>query len=67
LFFKVVVTPKTQYAYNYSKQAINQEYNYSSLISKVKGVKIKDVEVITVNLIEKVKSTISNTNDTSFQ
>jgi len=66
LFFKVVVTPKTQYAYNYSKQAINKQYNYNSLIDKAKGVKIKDVEVITVNFIEKIKSTISN-KDTNFQ
>ncbi|MCB2292525.1 hypothetical protein LGK95_03090 [Clostridium algoriphilum] len=66
LFFKVVVTPKTQLAYNYSKQAINQQYNYSTLIGKAKTVKIKDVQVITENFIEKVKSSISN-KDASFQ
>lgn len=66
LFCKVVVTPKTQYAYNYSKEVINKQYDYSILIDKAKGIKVKDIEVITVNFIEKVKSTISNeykTND----
>ena len=60
LCLKVVVTPKTQYVYNYSKQAINKEYDYSTLIDKAKGVKIKDVEAVTVNFIEKVKSKISS-------
>ena len=60
LFFKLIVTPKTQYVYNYSKQVINMQYDYSSLLGKVKVVKFKNVEVITVNFIEKIKSTISN-------
>jgi len=60
LFFKVVVTPKTQYVYNYSKQAINKQYNYSNLLGKVKDVKFKDIQGITVNFFEKVKSTISS-------
>ena len=58
LICKVVVTPKTQYAYNYSKEVINKQYDYSTLIDKAKGVKFKDIEAITVNFIEKVKSTI---------
>ena len=66
LFFKVVVTPKTKYVYDYSKQAINQQYDYSLLLGKAKGVNVKDAETITVNFIEKIKSTISN-NNTSFQ
>jgi len=60
LFFKVVVTPKTQYVYNYSKQAINKQYNYSTLLGKVKDVKFKDIQGITVNFFDKVKSTISS-------
>ena len=60
LFCKVVVTPKTQYVYNYSKEAINKQYNYSVLVDKAKKVQFKDIEAITVNFIEKVKDTISN-------
>lgn len=60
LVCKVVVTPKTQYAYNYSKKIVNQQYDYSTLIDKAKGVKIKNIQSITVNFIEKVKSTISS-------
>lgn len=59
LFFKVVVTPKTQYVYNYSKQVINKQYNYSTLLGKAKNVKFKDIQGRTVNFLEKVKSTIS--------
>jgi len=71
LFFKVVVTPKTQYVYNYSKKVINMEYNYSNLLSKAKDVKFKDIQGVTVNFFEKVKSTISggasiNNKDISF-
>lgn len=62
IMFKVVVTTKTQYAYNYSKQAINKKYDYSMLINKAKGFKIKDIEVITGNFMEKIKSTIFNGN-----
>lgn len=58
LILKVVVTPKTQYAYTYSKQVINKQYDYSGLIGKAKGVKFKDVGVITGNFLEKVKNTI---------
>lgn len=63
LLCKVVVTPKTQFAYNYSKEVINKQYDYTSLIDKAKGFKVKDIGVITGNLLEKVKSTISNEND----
>jgi len=58
LFCKVVVTPKTQYVYNYSKEVIGKQYDYSTLINKAKDVKFKDIETITVNFIEKVKNAI---------
>lgn len=60
LFFKVVVNTTTQNAYNYSKEAINKKYDYSILINKAKDFKLKDIETITVNFIEKIKSTISS-------
>ncbi|MGH4125907.1 MAG: endopeptidase [Clostridium sp.] len=63
LLCKVVVTTKTQYAYNYSKEVINKKYDYGTLIEKTKGFKIKDIEIITVNFIEKIKSTISSGNE----
>ncbi|MBW9155091.1 endopeptidase [Clostridium sp. FP2] len=63
LLCKVVVTTKTQYVYNYSKEIINKKYDYSILIDKAKGFKIKDIEIITVNFMEKIKSAISNENE----
>jgi hypothetical protein len=62
LICKVVVTPKTQYIYNYSKEVISKQYNYGALIDKAKAIKFKDIEVITVNFIEKIKSKISDEN-----
>lgn len=62
LICKVVVTPKTQYIYNYSKEIINKQYDYGALIDKAKTLKFKDIEVITVNFIDKIKSTISDEN-----
>ena len=60
LLFKVVVTTKTQYVYNYSKEVINKKYDYGTLIDKAKSFKIEDIGNITGNFIEKIKSTISN-------
>lgn len=60
LFCKVVVTPKTQFVYNYSKEIIDKHYDYSTLIDKAKGVKFEDVGSVTGNFIEKVKNTISS-------
>jgi hypothetical protein len=59
---KVVVTPKTQYIYNYSKEVINKQYDYGALVGKAKTIKFKDIEVITVNFIEKIRSSISDDN-----
>ncbi|MFT5872757.1 MAG: hypothetical protein ACI8WT_001693 [Clostridium sp.] len=60
LFCKVVVTTKTQYVYDHSKEIINKQYDYSTLIDKAKNFKFKDLEAIKGNFIEKVKSTISS-------
>jgi hypothetical protein len=62
LICKVVVTPKTQYIYNYSKEVISKQYDYVALIDKAKDIKFKDIEVITVNFIEKIKSSIADEN-----
>ena len=63
LFCKVVVTPKTQYVYNYSKEVIGKQYDYSTLINKAKDVKFKDIQAITVNFLEKLKKTIPTTKE----
>lgn len=60
LFCKVVVTTNTQYVYDHSKEIINKQYDYSTLIEKAKNFKLTDIEVITGSFIEKVKSTISS-------
>jgi len=59
LLLKVVATPRTQSVYNYSKQVINKQYNYSDLIGKAKDFKIENVGTITVNFMERVKNKIS--------
>ena len=62
LLLKVVVTPKTQYVYNYSKSAINKQYDYSTLLGKAKQIRFKDVETITIKFIDKVKSIVPKEN-----
>jgi len=62
LICKVVVTPKTQYIYNYSKKLISKQYDYGLLMDKARTIKYKDIEIITGNFIEKIKNTISNEN-----
>jgi len=62
LLLKVVVTPKTQYVYNYSKDAINKQYNYSTLLGKAKEIRFKDVKTISIKFIDKVKSVIPKEN-----
>ncbi|WP_298837716.1 hypothetical protein [Clostridium sp.] len=62
LLLKVVITPKTQIVYNYSKEAINKKYNYSTLIGKAKDIRFKNVETITIKFLDKVKSIIPNEN-----
>lgn len=62
LLCKVVVTPKTRYVYNYSKEIISKQYDYGALIDKARDIKFKDIEVITVNFIEKIRNTISDEN-----
>ncbi|MBU3176691.1 hypothetical protein KPL47_09930 [Clostridium estertheticum] len=62
LLLKVVITPKTQFAYNYSKEAINKQYNYSILFGKVKDIRFNDVKTITIKFLDKVKSTIPKEN-----
>ena len=62
LFCKVVVTPKTEFIYNYSKEAINKHYDYSLVIDKAKAINIKDIGTMTTNLMEKVKSTFKSVN-----
>lgn len=60
LFCKVVVTPKTELIYNYSKEMINKNYDYSIVIDKAKSFKLKDLGAMTVNLMEKVRSTFKS-------
>ena len=62
LICKVIVTPKTQYIYNYSKEVINKQYDYGALLEKAKTIKFKDIEILTVSFIEKIKNTISDKN-----
>jgi len=59
IILKMVVTPKTQYAYNYSKEVINKPYNYSILIKKAKNFRLNDIQVISVNFMEKIKNKFS--------
>lgn len=59
---KLVVNSKTQAVYNYSKQMINQNYDYKALISQIKNINFNDVSKGFMNFIENVKSKVTGTN-----
>ena len=60
LFCKVIVTPKTEFIYNYSKEIITKHYDYSLVIDKARTINLKDIGTMTTNLMEKVKNTFKS-------
>ncbi|WP_315116926.1 M23 family metallopeptidase [uncultured Clostridium sp.] len=59
LVCKVVVTPKTQLVYNYSKEIVNKNIDVSSLYLNIKKFNYKELEERTTNIIESAKSKIT--------
>lgn len=56
---KLVVTPKTQAVYNYSKSLVNESYDYKSVFVQVKSLNVEKVEDKVTDWMEMVKSKIS--------
>lgn len=56
---KLVVTSKTQAVYNYSKQIINQSYDYTNLENKFKHIDIRMFQDKITNVIEELRSKIT--------
>lgn len=54
LVCKVIVTPQTQAVYNYSKNIVDNNYDYTYLIETVKSINISDMK----NINEKVQDSI---------
>lgn len=52
---KVIVTPQTKAAYNYSKQLINQKYDYNKIVAEIKNTNWKSMEDKVVNWIDQLK------------
>jgi murein DD-endopeptidase MepM/ murein hydrolase activator NlpD len=58
---KLIVTPKTQAVYNYSKQILNQNYEYTNLKEKCKNIDIKNFQDKITNIIEEIRSKVTGT------
>lgn len=56
---KLVVTPKTQAVYNYSKQILNQNYDYKDLKINYNDIDLKKIQDKATNIIEQLKSKIT--------
>lgn len=52
---KIYINEYTVEFYNLSKTMINKSYNYKSILEKVKGVDIQDIENMSIKVIEKIK------------
>ncbi|MBU5483563.1 M23 family metallopeptidase [Clostridium sp. MSJ-11] len=59
LMCKVIVTPKTQLLYNYSKEIVNKNTDISSLGINIKNFSFKELEEKATNIIESAKSKIT--------
>lgn len=52
---KVIVTPQTKAAYNYSKQLINQRYDYNKMLAEIKNTNWQSLEDKVVDWIDQLK------------
>ena len=58
LLCKVIVTPYTKYAYNYSKNMVNTTTDYRKIINKAKGINIQELQQSIITWIDEIKSKI---------
>ncbi|MFD3157629.1 M23 family metallopeptidase [Haloimpatiens sp. FM7330] len=61
---KLVVTPKTEAVYNYSKEIVNKNYDYKQIVAKVKGIKFTEIQTQAQEFIDKVISKIKGEDTT---
>lgn len=58
LFCKIISTPQTVYAYNYSKDILNKNFDYSSAINNIKNIDLKNLESKVSDWIDGAKTKI---------
>lgn len=56
---KILVTPETQNVYNYSKNVLNQNFNYEDLMEKAKTVDLTKLQGKFTNIIQQIRSKIT--------
>jgi hypothetical protein len=52
---KIVVIPETQMLYEYSKNMVNQDFDYSKFMTKVKNTQYADIQLYVENLIGSIR------------
>lgn len=53
---RIIVTPKTIQVYQYSKKVVNESFDYKGLFTKMKELKLADIQNITEGIIEEAKA-----------
>lgn len=56
---KIIVTPKTQVVYNFSKNVLNQSYDYKELEKKAQSVDLKNIQDNIIKFIDQVRSKVT--------
>lgn len=64
---KVMVNPKTQAVYSYSKQLINKTYDYKTIVAQIENIKFNDLQNWFQNFIENLKSKVSGMNNVDYK
>lgn len=61
---KLIANSKTQAVYSYSKQLLNQTYDYKALINQTQNINFNDLQDWVTNFIENLKSKVTGINTT---
>lgn len=56
---KLIVTPKTAQVYNYSKELVNKNYDYKSIIDRGKSLNFNKLQDDMINIIETIRSKVT--------
>lgn len=56
---KVIVTPQTKAAYEYSKKMLDENYDYGKAVTAIKSVNLKDLEDSTTSWLENIKTKLT--------
>lgn len=56
---KLIVTPQTKMVYSYSKEVINENYDYGAIKEKIKSVNFNELQGKLMNIIEQIRSKVT--------